>query len=64
MRFDLPLIKFTEEEQQIWAQMKDMGEEDEAAFVDATEKLFQIRENGKQVSALTSELISFEDIKQ
>ena len=40
------------------------GEADEAAFIEATEKLYALRENGSQVSALTSELISFEDINQ
>jgi hypothetical protein len=40
-----------------------LAEEDEPSFVEATEKLFALREGGTQVSALTSELISFEDIK-
>ena len=64
MRFDLPLIKFSEEEQQIWAQMKEMPADDNTAFIEATERLFALRENGTQVSALTGELISFEDITQ
>ena len=59
----MPVVKFSEEEQQIWNQMKEMPEDgDEAPFVEATEKLFAIREKGTPVSALTSELISFEDI--
>ena len=64
MRFDLPLIKFSDEEQQIWAQMKEMPADDDTAFIEATERLFALRENGTQVSALTGELISFEDITQ
>ena len=64
MRFDLPLIKFSESEQAIWTQMKDFAPDDDASFIDATERLFAIREGGTQVSALTSELISFEDINQ
>ena len=43
--------------------MTELAEEDEAGFVDATEKLFALREDGTNVSALTSELISFEDIR-
>ena len=58
------MIKFSEEEQLVWAQMKQIPAEDEASFIEATEKLFALRENGTQVSALTSELISFEDINQ
>ena len=46
MRFDLPLIKFSEEEQTIWSQMKDFAAEDDASFIEATEKLFALRENG------------------
>ena len=61
MRFDLPVVKFSEEEQNIWNHMKTIAEDDEAAFVEATEKLLELRENGQTVSALTSELISFED---
>ena len=44
--------------------MKTITDEDETAFVEATERLFTLRENGTAVSALTSELISFEDINQ
>ena len=64
MRFDLPNVTFSSEEQQIWAQMLNIAAEDEQSFIDATEKLFAIRERGEAVSALTSELISFEDITQ
>ena len=46
MRFDLPLIKFSESEQSIWAQMKDFAPDDDASFIDATERLFAIREGG------------------
>ena len=42
--------------------MKEFASDDAASFIDATERLFAIREGGTQVSALTSELISFEDI--
>ena len=44
--------------------MKDFAPDDDTSFIDATERLFAIREGGTQVSALTSELISFEDINQ
>lgn len=44
--------------------MLNIASEDEQSFIDATEKLFAIRERGDAVSALTSELISFEDITQ
>ena len=57
----MPVVKFSEEEQNIWNHMKTIAEDDEAAFVEATEKLLELRENGQTVSALTSELISFED---
>lgn len=62
MRFDLPMVKFSAEEQTIWNDMKNIAEDDEQGFVEATEKLFAIREGGAQVCSLTSELISFEDI--
>lgn len=42
--------------------MKEFAADDDTSFIEATEKLFAIREGGTQVSALTSELISFEDI--
>jgi hypothetical protein len=42
--------------------MKNIADDDEQSFIEATEKLFALRENGQQVCALTSELISFEDI--
>lgn len=44
--------------------MSQIADDDEASFVEATEKLFALRESGTTVSALTSELISFEDIEQ
>ena len=44
MRFDLPLIKFSESEQVIWTQMKNFAADDDASFIDATERLFAIRE--------------------
>lgn len=62
IRFDLPLIKFSQEETALWTNMAEIPEDDEASFVEVTEKLFALRENGTTVSALTSELISFEDI--
>lgn len=37
--------------------------DDEDKFVEVTEKLFNLRESGIQISALSSELISFEDIR-
>ena len=60
MRYDLPPITFSQEEKAIWAELANhTGQQN---FVDGTEKLFALRENGVQVSSLTSELISFEDI--
>ena len=60
MRFDLPMIKFSEEENNIWKQMAEAHEE--AAFLDLTEQLYKLREKGTSVSALSSELLSFEEV--
>ena len=62
MRYDLPPITFSQEEKTIWAELANSSGQQN--FVDGTEKLFALRENGVQVSSLTSELISFEDIDQ
>ena len=62
MRYDLPPVKFSQEESRIWHEMSSHQSQQE--FVDGTEKLFALREKGVAVSALTSELISFEDIDQ
>ena len=62
-RFDLPLVKFSDEETQFWKELDAAGE-DEDSFVEVTEKLFNLRESGIPISALSSELISFEDIRE
>ena len=61
MRFDLPAVEFSQEEKDIWAQLANHSNQEE--FVEGTEKLFALRESGVPVSALTSELISFENIE-
>lgn len=63
MRFDLPLVKFSDEEAQYWKELEQVVGDDEDKFVEVTEKLFNLRESGIQISALSSELISFEDIR-
>ena len=63
-RYDLPNISFSDEEKRLWQLMHTIAPDDEQSFIEATEKLFALRENGTSVSALTSELISFEDITQ
>ena len=60
MRFDLPAVQFSSEEKKLWQDLK--GVKDQQQFINVTEKFFQLRESGVAVSALTSELIAFEDI--
>lgn len=60
MRFDLPKVEFSQQERQIWEQLE--GVSDPQDFIGVTERFFQLRESGVAVSALTSELISFEDV--
>lgn len=60
MKFELPSIEFSAEEQKIW---KDMIETDDENFVHLTEQLFNIRESSTAVSCLTNELISIEDVE-
>ena len=60
MRFDLPKVSFSEQERQLWRELN--GVRDQQQFINMTEKFYQLRESGVAVSALTSELIAFEEI--
>jgi hypothetical protein len=61
MKFELPNIEFSAEEQNIW---KEISEADDETFVRFTEQLYSIREGGTAVSCLTNELISMEDFER
>lgn len=60
MKFELPSIEFSAEEQKVW---KELPEADDETFVKLTEQLYNIREIGGAVSSLTNELISMEDFE-
>ena len=63
-RYDLPVIEFSEDEFNIWRSLGEaMHSNDEKLFVVGTEKLFNLRENGVNMSLLTRELLSYEELQ-
>lgn len=58
MKYELPNVEFSAEEQKVW---KELPDADEETFARLTEQLYAIRESGTAVSCLTNELISMED---
>jgi len=57
IKFDLPPIKFSEEEQNIWNQLTSSPD----TLATALDQLVGLRENGTSLSALSTELLAFEN---
>lgn len=64
VKFDLPAVEFSEKEKELWNSLKDVQPGDEEMFVATCEKLYNLRESGTKLSTLSSELLTFEDIRQ
>jgi len=59
LKFDLPLIQFSEEEKELWKQMSNNLDQQ---LQPCCEKLFSMREAGKDLSSLSVELLSIETL--
>jgi Ciliary BBSome complex subunit 1 len=61
MKFDLPLVLFSQEEKNIWTELNTANE---VTFQPLADKLFSLRESGVQLSSISSELLSLETLPE
>lgn len=61
MKFELPPVEFSDEEQKIW---KNLADTDDQGLNDLTESLFNLREKGVPISCISTELISIEELEK